>query len=382
MRESCWIPFARVQALRAGDPPQRVKLLGKKYVSYRSKDDRIGFFDEGCPHRGASLALARTEGCALRCIFHGWKIDVTGEILEIPTEGERSAKIASHIKMNRYPTIEAGGLIWVFLGKNEPPELPRLPFMEVPPENVWLTRTLVPCNWLQGLEAALDSSHVSFLHKSWLTSGDGSEGEKLSVPPLYRTVDTSYGMRAEAVRPLTGGTSFLRTSEFIMPFATLVPGGLTEVGREGGIFISVPVDNTTHLLFWGLWNDSQAMGDRGAFFALEPLTDLDNYATFEGDESNNWGQDRGAMAQGHYSGFTKRLLQEDVVVQMSMGEIADRTQENIISTDLAVVRCRQRLLKLLDSFEGGGDIRGVLSSYDPQTYPVGKVIEAEADLVS
>ena len=189
-------------------------------------------------------------------------------------------------------------------------------------------------------------------------------------------------MRAEAVRPLTGGTSFLRTSEFIMPFATLVPGGLTEVGREGGIFISVPVDNTTHLLFWGLWNDSQAMGDRGAFFALEPLTDLDNYATFEGDESNNWGQDRGAMARGHYSGFTKRLLQEDVVVQMSMGEIADRTQENIISTDLAVVRCRQRLLKLLESFESGEDIRGVLSSYDPQIYPVGKVIEAEADLIS
>jgi phthalate 4,5-dioxygenase len=177
-------------------------------------------------------------------------------------------------------------LVWVYLGRNGPLELPRLPFMDVPPENVWMTRTLVPCNWLQGLEAALDSSHVSCLHRSWLSSGDGSEGEKLSIVPLYRTVDTSYGMRAEAVRPLAEGSSFVRTSEFIMPFVTLVPGGLTEVGRECGIFISVPVDNTTHLLFWGMWNDSQAMGDRGAFFAEDPLTGLDNYAIFEGEESN------------------------------------------------------------------------------------------------
>jgi hypothetical protein len=88
------------------------------------------------------------------------------------------------------------------------------------------------------------------------------------------------------------------------------------------------------------------------------------------------------MEGGHFSGFTKRLLQEDVVVQMSMGEIADRTQENVVSTDLAVVRCRQRLLKLLESFESGEDIRGALSSYDAQIYPVGKVIEAEADLIS
>ncbi|MGI9360751.1 MAG: Rieske 2Fe-2S domain-containing protein, partial [Parasphingorhabdus sp.] len=75
MSKHFWIPFALETQLVAGGAPRRVRLLGTDYAVFRATDGRIGFLDERCPHRGASLVLARTEGCALRCIFHGWTID-------------------------------------------------------------------------------------------------------------------------------------------------------------------------------------------------------------------------------------------------------------------------------------------------------------------
>ena len=90
MREQCWLPFAREAALTVGQPPQRVRLLGEDFVAFRAEDGRVGFVDERCPHRGVSLALARVEGCSLRCIYHGWKYDVERNVLETPAEPQQS----------------------------------------------------------------------------------------------------------------------------------------------------------------------------------------------------------------------------------------------------------------------------------------------------
>src|SRR3546814_16908748 len=87
MRQQYWIPCARSASLEADGAPARVRLLGRNYVAFRATDGRIGFFDEACPHRGVSLVLARNEDCALRCIFHGWKFDVSGTVVDIPAEG-------------------------------------------------------------------------------------------------------------------------------------------------------------------------------------------------------------------------------------------------------------------------------------------------------
>src|SRR4051794_428419 len=99
MRENYWLPFNRVEALQVGAAPTRVRLLGENYVAWRAPDGRVGFLDEACPHRGVSLALGRIEGCALRCIFHGWLFDVSGRVLEVPTEGDRSALVAEHVPL-------------------------------------------------------------------------------------------------------------------------------------------------------------------------------------------------------------------------------------------------------------------------------------------
>jgi phthalate 4,5-dioxygenase oxygenase subunit len=372
LRETYWLPFSRTQALKTGAPPTRVRLVGEDYVAFRAEDGRIGFFDEGCPHRGVSMALARVEGCALRCIFHGWKIDVSGKLLEVPTEGARSASVAERMRVPHYPTVEAGGLIWVFLGKGEPPAFPDLPFFGKRDDQLWMTRTLVPTNWLQGLEAALDSSHVGFLHRSWTASDD--QAERLAIVPDYDVEPTSYGMRAAAIRRSADGSALLRVSQYFAPFITLTPGSLTSEGREGSVFMAVPVDDLNHLLFWGLYNKTAPVGDQSGFFMREATFDPDDYACFDGDRSNNWGQDRAAMAHGHFSGFTKRLLQEDVVVQISMGRIANRTRERLTHTDMAVHRCRLVLLDLLDRYEAGEPIDGSLPDVSSATWPFGAVI--------
>jgi len=354
MRERFWIPCARVDSLVADGAPKLVRLLGKNYVAFRATDGRVGMFDEACPHRGVSLTLARNEDCALRCIFHSWKFDVSGRAIEVPSEGERSDSFAQKVKLNHYPTFEGGGLLWVWLGDGAPPPRPPLPFLDLAPEQVWISRTLSACNWLQGVEGTLDSVHVGTLHQSWIAKVRDSKrnetiGHTLNVPPRYEVAETPYGLRAAALRKLNEDQQYVRVTEYVMPFISLVPGSMSD--REGSMFISVPMDNQNHMLFWGFWKEDalhEPLNERGL---RTDERDLDHYASFKGDRENAWGQDRAAMADGHFTGFLDCLLQEDVVVQASMGRIVDRTREQLCASDVAVVRARRRLLNELAMFE-------------------------------
>ena len=123
-----WVPAVRAARLERDDAPTRVRLFGENFVAFRATDGRVGFFDEGCPHRLASLTLARNEDCALTCIFHGWKIDVSGKVVDVPTEPAERAFFGDKVKVNHYPVREAGGLIWVWLGLGEPSPFPAFAF--------------------------------------------------------------------------------------------------------------------------------------------------------------------------------------------------------------------------------------------------------------
>ena len=157
----CAVPQPQPQgmpALVAGDAPHMATLLGRHYVAMRAPDGEIGFFDEGCPHRGASLALARVEDGHLRCIFHAWKFDIHGQAVECPTElGDRAAAFCARVKLKSYPVHEAGGLAWVWLGDTaKAPPFPSLPFVGDLEGNAFLTVSRGQCNWLQGVEATLE----------------------------------------------------------------------------------------------------------------------------------------------------------------------------------------------------------------------------------
>ena len=365
MRENYWMPFARSEALSPGGAPQRVRLLGTDLVAFRGEDGALGLLDERCPHRLASLALARVEGDTLRCIYHGWRLGRGGQVVEVPSEEERSDAFCARIRTNRYHVREGGGLVWAFLGTGEPPALPLLPFMEVAPECRWWSRMVVKCNWLQGFEGALDSVHNTFLH-SGLNSGVRAvpkrEGDPLSTRmPVYEIGETGYGLRTAAIRKAGGENLHFRVAEFIAPFYTFSASRQPWVPTDCSCFISVPIDDENHALFFGFWDEGGSLADVSAIF--DPGLDLNNLVASDDGAATTWNQDREAMAAGHFSGLTKSVLHEDVAVQESMGPIVERSEEQLCGTDLAIVRMRQYLLDLLRRQEAGKGIDGALSAY-------------------
>src|SRR5260221_564602 len=102
--------------LPGGDCPSvRVKCLGERMVAFRDTHGRLGLIDEFCAHRGVSLWFGRNEECGLRCPYHGWKYDVTGQCVEVPSEPAESG-FCQKIKLKSYPIPERGGVIWVYMG--------------------------------------------------------------------------------------------------------------------------------------------------------------------------------------------------------------------------------------------------------------------------
>jgi phenylpropionate dioxygenase-like ring-hydroxylating dioxygenase large terminal subunit len=359
LRKHYWIPFARSEAVQVGAAPQRIRLLGQNFVAFRGEDEQVGLVDEQCPHRRASLLLARVEDCSLRCVYHGWRIDRTGRVLEVPSEGARSTAFAAKIKTKHYRVFEGGGLIWAFLGDGSPPPPPPLPFLRMSSAGRWFTRTRVSCNWLQGFEGALDSYHINWLHQGWPVA-EGRSFVPLE-PPRYEIEQTRYGLRTAAIRKPDETTLHFRVAEFVAPFTAMVAGRQPLIPTDCSVFMSVPVDDENHLLFFGYWDETGLLQPDTTNFP--PELDPNDLVTRIGDWQEAWGQDREAMARGHFSGLTKSVLHEDVAVQMSMGAIVERSQENLCSTDLAIVRTRRFLLSLLDRFEAGEPVDGALQAY-------------------
>jgi phthalate 4,5-dioxygenase oxygenase subunit len=369
MREHSWIPATLSISLVADGPPRRVRLLGTDYVAFRDSNGDIGFLDERCPHRNVSLVLARNEDCALTCIFHGWRIDATGQVVSAPTHTPNAEAFAAKIRTRRYPTFEGGGMVWVWLGESEPPPFPHLPFTVLPDSRVWVTTTKVACNWLQGVEATLDTSHIGTLHAAYINAyaqdySSSTVGSSLqSLAPRYEVEYMPYGLDAIGIRPLEDGSDYVRSTKYIAPFVSLVaasPGGAGG-DVDGVIFILSPVDNSNHVVFYGFWSYNNDIND-GRYLEVPPAQraiygdlpfDPHDFGRFTGDRDDNWGQDRDAMVRGHFSGFTGNLLQEDTVTQVSMGPIVDRTKEHLSSSDVAIIHLRRLLLGALDKMEAG-----------------------------
>jgi phthalate 4,5-dioxygenase oxygenase subunit len=384
MRENYWIPALVSSQLEADGAPARVRLLGRNYVAFRATDGRIGFFDEGCPHRGTSLVLARNEECGLRCIFHGWKIDVSGSVVDVPTHSPNPEAFAAKVPVGHYQTHEGGGIVWVWLGSREAPPFPELPFTLLPASRVWVTITKAYCNWLQGVEATLDTAHIGTLHSSYLSAGGPSTIQNAVdvLAPRYEVERTTYGLDAAALRPLEDGTTYLRTTKYVMPFISLVPAG------EGGMmFIQSPIDDHHHNVFYGIWSPTRDINDgdgermpsmMGRAVGEKPY-DPHNYGGFSGTAEDNWGQDREAMKAGHFSGMLGNLLQEDMVTQASMGAIVDRTREHLSSSDVAIIHARRMLLDALADVSEGRVPVGAATGIDHrEVMPVDTLLPAGA----
>lgn len=352
LRQHYWIPVVPSAALEAGGAPRRVRLLGSDFVAFRTGRGDAGVVDEMCPHRGASLALAMNEDDGLRCIFHGWKFDVRGVLVEAPNHGGDEARFCQSVRTRVYAVREAGGIVWAWFGEGaQAPVFPDFPMMRVPEANRFVTSQLVPTNWLQGVEATMDTTHAGSLHQSSvaLVSGNNERANLAkSSKPRFDFEERPYGFRYAAVRTLPDGRQYARVNNFVMPWF----GMITAPERDGPstLFFSVPVDDHTHRAWFAHFNLHGPLG----ITQLTVSTDVMNFPPLPpGDASDNWGQNRAVMKRGYVSGFPQHFATEDFAIFLSQGPRLDRTKEQLCSSDMAVVRVRNQILKSVREFIAG-----------------------------
>ena len=111
-----WIPALLATELAEPDcPPVRVKLMSEPLIAFRDTAGKLGLINEFCAHRGVSLWFGRNEEGGLRCAYHGWKYDVSGQCMDVPSEPAESGFCAK-IKLKSYPLVERGGVLWTYMG--------------------------------------------------------------------------------------------------------------------------------------------------------------------------------------------------------------------------------------------------------------------------
>ena len=206
-----WQPAALVDELQGERPVKAVKLLGENLVLFRDEQGRYGLIDRHCAHRGADLAFGRLENGGLRCAFHGWLFDTSGQCLETPAE-PKGSQLCKGIKQRAYPVVEKSGILWAYLGEGEPPAFPEIDCFVAPDSHTFAFKGHFNCNWLQALEVGIDPAHASFLHRFFEDEDTStaygkqfrgaSAGSIMPMTKILREYDRSdHQCRAHRIRP-------------------------------------------------------------------------------------------------------------------------------------------------------------------------------------
>ncbi len=350
---SYWIPAMVSEELPSNDcPPVRVKLLSERLIAFRDTNGRLGLMDEFCAHRGISLWFGRNEDCGLRCPYHGWKYDVTGQCIDIPSEPDQST-FPKRVKLKSYPLVERGGVLWTYMGPADTqPPLPEYEFATVPAAQSFMSKRLQECNWLQAMEGGIDSSHVSFLHRGDLNSDPlfkGARGNQYNLGdmrPVFEVVESPGGLYIGARRNAESGHYYWRITQWVMPSYTMIAprGGHSIHGH-----FWIPIDDE-HCWTWSfdyhpiraLTGDEVAAMRDGKGIHAKTIP-----GTFRAvaNKDNDYLMNREAQRAGRtYSGIEGFAMQ-DQSLQESMGPIVDRAKETLVATDSGIIMARQRLLR-------------------------------------
>lgn len=375
-----WIPACLSEELpEPGGAPIRLRLLGEDLVAFRGHDGSVGVMHEGCPHRRASLVLARNEDCALVCLYHGWKIAADGRILDMPSEAETST-FKDRLRHVAYPVREEAGFVWTYLGPTgtEPP-LPDLPWMRVPATNRGVAKMHEAANWVQSLEGAIDSAHSSVLHQDLIraskdvqrsSTGDSqdflNERPSADTRPKLQAERTPYGMRYVAIRrpihdPET--TQYIRVSAWASPFYVQIPPN----DRYSPAQVFVPIDEHNTFLYFIEASERYPVDQDNWRRRNGSLVgpDLDENYRKRRTIENNYLQDRGAMADGRSFTGIHGLMNQDMAMQETMGPIVDRSLEHLGTSDVAIIKYRRVLLDSLREFHAGSAPIGLTPDVDP-----------------
>jgi phthalate 4,5-dioxygenase oxygenase subunit len=369
-----WIPFLKSSDLVAGGQPYRVRLLGEDLVAFRDGQGRTGLVDHACPHRGAPMVFGRNESDGIRCIYHGWKFDVTGQCTEMLVE-PRNSPMCKHTKITAYPVRERNGVLWAYLGpdRDNPPELPQLEWNLVPESHCTVSIRVQECNWLQALEGEIDSAHAAILHgwRQGSTISQWRQAEDLS--PQFECAPHGAGVSIGARRKVGDDQNYVRVNQFLMPFWTLVPPQKQYPDLSGHAW--VPIDDAHTLALMFSYTPDQPFyektrkvfkeGHKGretghhSDVAYEKRALTEPFHTY-------WSRfNRGNAYQYSYEDGMPGLWLEDAACQSGVAAIYDRSREHLGSSDTGIVRVRRMLLDNTRKLVQGTPPP---SAHDPQSY--------------
>ncbi len=366
-----WIPVCLSEEVEDNDgTPVHARVFGEDLVVFRDSEGRLGVFDEHCPHRRASLVMGRNEEGGLRCLYHGWKVDVLGNVLEMASEPAASG-LCSKVKHLAYPSQEAGGFVWAYMGpKDSMPAFERPAFAPTPETRVSIVKVVVDANWAQILEGAIDSAHSSSLHSTDMPPArvDGAKATAKVWPrpstdkaPRLVLEQTPFGFRYAAIRrPIVNSAThdYVRVSLFVAPATVLIPpNNLYNLAN-----VNVPIDDTHTMFHFIAWNDTGEGIEREAwrkFCGAQPGIDLDPRWRKHRNRDNFHLQDRQAMKLGDFTGI-RGIPMQDMAMWETMGAIADRSKERLGASDLAIVEFRRIMVEAARAVAAGAPAIGTV----------------------
>jgi 5,5'-dehydrodivanillate O-demethylase len=327
-----WQPVAGASELEK-NPIKAIRILGENLVLYRDRGGQYGLVDRHCPHRRADMSYGWVEERGIRCSYHGWRYDETGVCVEQPYEDTASPKPSkAGCGIKAYPVRELAGLLWAYMGPAPAPELP-----------VWEPFTWangfreivladVPCNWFQCQENSIDPVHFEWMHDNWsnrMRGGDANAPKHLKL----KFEAFEHGFVYKRVRE---GQSE-QDRYWTVGRVALWPNGFY-LGRH--FEWRVPVDDENMLSV--AWFFVRVPKGREPYVQNSVPT----WKSPIRDESGRW--------------ITSHVINQDIVAWVGQGAIADRTRENLRSSDIGIGMMRQKFFEELEAVAAGRDPWGVI----------------------
>jgi phenylpropionate dioxygenase-like ring-hydroxylating dioxygenase large terminal subunit len=389
-----WLPVALAEELPAPDcVPLRVQVLGEKLIAFRDTSGRVGVLDAYCAHRGAPMFFGRNEEDGLRCVYHGWKYDVDGNCVDLPSapEGDR---FKEQVQIKYYPAVEAGDLVWAYMGpKEKQPPFPEFEWVKLPKSHRYVTKFVESCNYLQAMEGDYDGTHARFLHSVLGAAGiepdpSGRRGLDAELGRITGPNNRAFASVSNPNEPFPRAVGDRRVTE-----ANALRGKLVDHEqamltmnvnqRQDGRFAAsvgvswwMPIFCTAGISAPGHYSsnmripiDNQSLMFYRLRWSLTPIThnQLEEYkhggyshpdmipGTWMPRDNihNDYNIDRVAQRNFSYSGIKTFPLQDIALIEDQRGPIQDRSLEKLVSSDYMIIHVRRRLLEAAKDMQKG-----------------------------
>lgn len=332
-----WYPVATDQQL-GENPVKSVRLLGENLTLFRDRQGRLGLVQQRCAHRSVDLKHGIPTEEGLRCPYHGWMYDASGQCLEQPAE-DPAHNFAARVQIAAYDVQELGGLVWAYIGPQPAPLLPRWDIFAA--ENVFrqVGTTMVPCNWLQCQENAVDTVHVEWMHGAFGRYALERKGifDETAINQtrnfLRHHIKIGFERNAFGIQKYrlregedeATSASWLEGHPLVFPNYVLIGGP----GREE-LQMRVPIDDTT------TWHLAYQIYHPADGVALPPMGEIETFDVPLED-------------------YPEYVLGQDVLAWPAQGPITDRTVEKLAETDRGLIMFRKMLDEQIQVVEDGGD---------------------------